>query len=158
MKLGFKSAKKVWRYFFLHFSNLPMPGHWRWKVCKLGGIKFSDSKDNKDHFVFIGDNITWDTAYPEEIEIGNHVHITTGCVLLTHYMSLDERGWITWHKGHIKIEDYAFIGAKTIITKPVTIGHHSVVGAGSVVTKDIPPCEIWGGVPAKFIKKFEISE
>ena len=73
-------------------------------------------------------------------------------------MTIDNRGWIKWHRGHIKIEDNAFIGAKTIITKPVTIGHNSVVAAGSVVTKDIPPCEIWGGVPAKFIKKINITE
>ena len=148
----------MWHYFWLHFSNIPFPGHLRWHIVRLGGVKFNVSKEDRNSFIFIGDNITWDSAYPEEIEIGNHVHITTGCVLLTHYMTLDHRGWIKWNKGHIKIEDYAFIGAKTIITKPVTIGKHSVVGAGSVVTRDIPPHEIWGGVPAKFIKKIDITE
>ena len=39
------------------------------------------------------------------------------------------------------------------IEKPVTIGENAVVGAGSVVTKDIPDGEIWAGTPAKFIKK-----
>ena len=39
------------------------------------------------------------------------------------------------------------------ICKSVTIGVHSVVGAGSVVTKDIPDYEVWCGVPAKFVKK-----
>ncbi len=157
MKIGFKTPKKLWRYIMLRLSNLPMPGNWRWRVVKWGGVKFCVSDDCDCGFIFIGSDVVWDTVYPEEIEIGNHVHITTGCVLLTHYMSLDDRGWITWNKGHIKIEDYAFIGTRTIVTKPVTIGHHSVVAAGSVVTKDIPPCEIWGGVPAKFIKKIEIT-
>lgn len=101
--------------------------------------------------------MTWDSAYPEEIEIGNNVHITTGCVLLTHYMTINEKGWIEWHRGHIKIADDVFIGAKTVITKPVTIGKGAVIGAGSVVTKDIPPHEIWAGVPAKFIKKINIK-
>ena len=54
--------------------------------------------------------------------------------------------------------DNVFIGAKTIITKPVTIGQGAVIGAGSVVTKDIPPYEIWAGVPARFIKKINIQE
>ena len=157
MKIGFKSLGKIKNYFFLRLSNLPMPGHWRWKFVKLGGVNIRVSNSCK-RFIYIGDGVVWDTAYPEEIEIGNNVHITTGCVLLTHYMSIDSHGRIKWHRGHIKIEDNAFIGAKTIITKPVTIGHNSVVAAGSVVTKDIPPREIWGGVPAKFIKKIEITE
>ena len=126
-------------------------------MLNWGGVNICVSNSYKK-FVYIGDGVVWDTAYPEEIEIGNNVHITTGCVLLTHYMTIDNRGWIKWHRGHIKIEDNAFIGAKTIITKPVTIGHNSVVAAGSVVTKDIPPCEIWGGVPAKFIKKIPIEQ
>ena len=55
----------------------------------------------------------------------------------------------------IEIKDGAFIGAFSIILKGVTIGKHSVVGAGSVVTKDIPDGEVWAGNPAKFIKKVE---
>lgn len=47
----------------------------------------------------------------------------------------------------------AFIGSSVIILKGVTIGEESVIGAGSVVTKDIPAHEIWAGNPAKFIKK-----
>lgn len=155
MRLGFKSLRKIRGWLWLQIANLPMAGNWRWRFVQYSGVKFNIPSKDK-HFVYIGNNVTWDSAYPEEIEIGNNVHITTGCVLLTHYMTINDNGWIEWHKGHIKIEDGVFIGAKSIITKPITIGKGSVIGAGSVVTKDIPPYEIWAGVPAKFIKKINI--
>ena len=46
-----------------------------------------------------------------------------------------------------------WIGARALIKSGVTIGHGAIIGMGSVVTKDIPPYEIWAGNPAKFIKK-----
>lgn len=54
--------------------------------------------------------------------------------------------------GAIHICEGAFVGAKCIVLKGVTIGKHSVVGAGSVVTKDIPDGEVWAGNPARFIR------
>lgn len=54
------------------------------------------------------------------------------------------------------INDNVFIGARCIILKGVTIGSKSIIGAGSVVTKNIPEGEIWAGNPAKFIKKYNL--
>ena len=53
----------------------------------------------------------------------------------------------------IHISKGAFIGACSIVLKGVTIGERSVIGAGSVVTKNVPADEIWAGNPAKFIKR-----
>lgn len=53
----------------------------------------------------------------------------------------------------IHIGEGAFIGACSIILKGVTIGKRSVIGAGSVVTKDIPDDEVWAGNPVVFIRK-----
>lgn len=53
----------------------------------------------------------------------------------------------------VLIKECAFIGAGSIILKGVTIGRNSIIGAGSVVTRSVPDNEIWGGNPAKFIKK-----
>lgn len=53
----------------------------------------------------------------------------------------------------VKIKKNAFIGAHSTILKGVIIGESSIVGACSVVTKNIPKNEIWGGNPAKFLRK-----
>lgn len=53
----------------------------------------------------------------------------------------------------VQIEDDVFIGTNCIICKGVHIGARSIVAAGSVVVKDIPSDEIWGGNPARFIRK-----
>ncbi|MGK5091534.1 acyltransferase [Deltaproteobacteria bacterium TL4] len=55
--------------------------------------------------------------------------------------------------GQIIIRRGCWIGANSVVTKNVTIGEHSVVGAGSVVTHDVEPYTIVGGVPATLIKK-----
>lgn len=97
----------------------------------------------------------------KEIIIGNHVNIGAGCMIMdSNFHSTD------WHdrldrkkdvdnrrNAPIKIGDVVFIGARSIICKGVTIGDHAMIAAGSVVVKDVPANEVWGGNPAKFIKK-----
>lgn len=53
------------------------------------------------------------------------------------------------------VKSGAFIGGHSIILKGVTIGQKSVIGAGSIVTRNVPDCEIWAGNPAKFVRKIE---
>ena len=78
-----------------------------------------------------------------------------GGVILTHYVDVRQKDISHYTVGHVYIGHHCFLGAGVIISAPVTIGHDSIVAAGSVVTKDIPPHEVWGGVPAKFIRKRE---
>lgn len=100
-------------------------------------------------------------ACTNEITIGNYVNIGAGCLIMdSNFHNLDYKirmdrttDWKTAKSAPIHIGDCAFIGARSIICKGVTIGDHAIVAAGSVVIKDIPADEIWGGNPAKFIAK-----
>lgn len=57
------------------------------------------------------------------------------------------------HYGPVRIENRVWIGPNSIILRNVTIGEGAVVAAGSVVTHNIPPFELWGGVPARSLGK-----
>ena len=58
-------------------------------------------------------------------------------------------------KAPVIINDNVFIGAHSTILKGVTVGENSIVGACSVVSRDIPKNEIWAGNPARFIRKID---
>ena len=64
-----------------------------------------------------------------------------------------QNGNINIKTAPVRIKQRAFIGGHSIVLKGVTIGKESVIGAGSVVTCDIPDGEIWAGNPARFLKK-----
>ena len=51
------------------------------------------------------------------------------------------------------IEDEVWIGARVVVLRGVRIGRGAVIAAGAVVTGDVPPGEVWGGVPARFIRR-----
>lgn len=133
-------------------THVPMGNSTRALLTKMGGVKIIDRKH-----VFIGEGCIFDSLYPERIKIGKHVHITMRCIILTHELDTNKNA-IRWKPGgrDVIINDHTFIGANTVICKGVTIGSNVIVGASSVVTKDIPDNEIWGGNPARFIRKREL--
>ena len=89
--------------------------------------------------------------------IGSHVHLAQGITVtaLNHNFAdptqrIDQQGVSTQP---VVIGDDVWIGANSVILPGVTIGHHCVVAAGAVVTKDVPDNTLVGGVPAKLIKQ-----
>lgn len=142
------SLKRIFRVLCLRIAtHVPMDAHTRLKFVKYGGVRIEDTKHSS-----IGDGVILDSLYPENIIIHKHVHITMRCVILTHYLDSSFSG-IRFKKGVVELCDNCFIGANTVICNAVRIGKNAIVGAGSVVTKDIPDNEIWAGNPARFIKK-----
>ena len=92
--------------------------------------------------------------------MGSHVHLAQGITVtaLNHnfedtQLRIDEQGITT---KPVVIGDDVWIGANAVILPGVTIGHHTVIAAGAVVTKDVPPYTLAGGVPAKVIKHLEV--
>lgn len=90
------------------------------------------------------------------IIIGDHCPIGPGVVLRTANHRFQNRGVNIQEQGHqigdIVIEDDCWIGANAIILGGVHIGKGAIIGAGAVVTKDIPSMAIAVGVPAKVLK------
>lgn len=126
-------------------NTLPMSMAMRAKVYKNIGVNVG-----KD--CLLG-QLNVDGIYPEDIFIGEGCTITKGVVLLTHFYDTKMLNEHAYYRGQIKIGNHCYIGMNTIFSKPVTVGDGAVIGAGSVVTKNIPPYEVWAGVPAKFICK-----
>lgn len=114
----------------------------------------------------LGTNVSFYTSNlgtePYLISIGDNVTIAANVNFVTHDVSVFNiarylhRPENSLDKvGCIVIEDNAFIGAFSTLMPNCRIGKNSIVAACSVVTKQIPDNEVWGGIPAKFIMTTE---
>ena len=140
---------RIKKLIFLHLQHLPMKSRgMRPKFCALGGVDIVNPSKT-----FIGENVIFDTNYPEDITIEEGVRFTAGVAIVTHFMNPNTG---TYDRGKVHIKKRAYLGMNTLVVKPVTIGEDAIVGAGSIVTKDIPDGEVWAGNPARFIRKREL--
>ncbi len=111
----------------------------------------------------------------QKVDIGKGVLISDNVIILDsdlHSLSALKRFTeaVAWSKGKfpnvydgipsepIIISDYVWIGANSVILKGSTIGEGAIVGAGSVVTRDVPPYTIVAGNPAQIIREIPLDE
>lgn len=148
--------KKKWKKDNLH------NGTYLVKLCDISKINVG-----KDSYGYL-EIYDWGSEN-EELKIGNYVSIANGVkfilggnhnynYFLTYPLKVKKFNYKVeaYSNGPIIIEDDVWIGMNSIIMSGVRIGRGSIVAAGSVVTKDIPPYAIVGGNPAKIIKyRFE---
>lgn len=103
----------------------------------------------------IGDSTIIDTS--DDVIIGDQVALGPFDIVYTHDHNYHSDTFAAWkggvHTGKVVVEDGAWVGARVVLLPGVTIGKRAIVAAGSVVTKDVAPGDIVGGIPAKSLVK-----
>lgn len=142
-----------------HSARMDTPPYRKFSLGDYSVIESFACINNAVGDVMIGDHtrIGLHNTIIGPVIIGSHVNLAQGITVtaLNHNFEdsekrIDEQGVST---SAVVIEDDIWIGANAVVLPGVTIGHHSVVAAGAVVTKDVPPHSLVAGVPAKIIKQ-----
>jgi acetyltransferase-like isoleucine patch superfamily enzyme len=102
-------------------------------------------------------------AATELVEIGDHCMLANGCFVSDGDHRFDDPDTpVPWQgftsKGPTRLGDNVWCGANVVVTSGVQIGERSVVGANSVVTKDIPPFSVAAGVPARVLRPINYED
>lgn len=130
----------------LHFTNIGK------KLKIRGSIIIYGNSISLGNFVSINKGVILNSAR-SKIKIGNYVTLSTYTQLHCSGLDLSKHYSKRNHKSaEIILEDGVWLSSGVIVNPGIKIGEGSVVAPGSVVTKNIPPFELWGGVPAKKIK------
>lgn len=145
-KLSFGARK--FRQFCAH---LILDDCGRWVNIDKGVTFASDIKLGE------GSGIGANCCIPTGVTIGDHVMMGIDILMFTNEHRHDDITIPMGLQGRtevqpIVIEDDVWIGSRSLIMKGIRIGHGAIIAAGSVVTKDVPPFEIWGGNPARFLR------
>jgi acetyltransferase-like isoleucine patch superfamily enzyme len=106
--------------------------------------------------VLLGFNIIIDNVYPYLITIGDGAALAGSNILLAHSKPPEHfKGSVESFAAPVRIERNVWIGIGAIILPGVTIGEGSIISAGSVVTRDVPPNYLVAGNPARHIKELK---
>lgn len=92
------------------------------------------------------------------IIIGDRCTITHGCIIISHDRAKKRIDPKDKGQGIVRVGNDVFIGVNSVVLRDVTIGDYSIVGAGSVVTKDVPPQVVVAGNPARIVKEFSSTK
>jgi len=134
---------------------LPMHPAWRVKIHRWRGVKIGKG-------VFIGSEVFIDNTYPDSIVIEDYVAVASGAFIVGHFIMPRHFSRVLGEGRPIRrgvvLKKGCYIGPKAIITDGVTVGTCAVVGAGSVVTRDVLPYSVVAGNPANVLRQFAAED
>ena len=152
--MTYSKIKHVYREVLQLIRRHAIGNKFRVKLLKMSGANVGER-------VFIGQEfMVFDSGRTELLTIEDDVGIAPFCLIIMHSSPgtpVHEPIYPTVTKP-VTIKRGCWIGARVTILPGVTIGEHSVVAAGSVVTRNVPPYTLVGGVPATRIRKFDKPE
>lgn len=132
------ALQRIRNKIFGFLAQYSMSNTLRLRFYKCMGVKIGSN-------VFIGKYSLIDDTFPELINIEDNANISFGVTIVAHDASKAKTKRVLVRRG-------AYIGTRAIILPGVAIGESAVVGAGSVVTKDVEAGTTVAGVPAKKLK------
>lgn len=170
-RVMFSSHSYLWNMVSAASEFLPWPLRHLWFKACLKQLGKRSYIDYRTYF-----------RYPSKISIGDDVWINRGCRFFASYLIKEAVIRVGNHvafgpevcilgAGHdprfshlpdtaasVIVENHCWIGGRAVLLPGVHIGEGAVVAAGSVVTRDVPPWNIVGGVPARFIKQRKLED
>ena len=154
--------------FWLHLACSVPSHHFRRFILRLGGAKigsgssihigcrfFSLKNLRIGEDTIVGDHAFFDGRAP--LVIGSHTDIASQVLIYNSKHDIND-GEFRPVEESVKIGDYVFVGPRAIIQPGVSIGDGAIVAAGAVVTHDVPPGKVVGGVPAREIGERRIKD
>lgn len=156
-----KNIALEFKVYILHLVGCVPIHHFRRFCYRLAGIKIGHGStihmgtrfyDPKNIVIgqdtIIGEGAVLDGR--DKLAIGNHVALATNVMIFNSQHEINDENFSP-SVAPVIIEDYVFVGPRVIIQPGVKIGKGAIIAAGAVVTKDVPPYAVVGGVPAKII-------
>jgi len=135
------------RRFFYRLSGIQIGSG---STIHTGARFYNPSNISIGNDTIIGEDAVFDGR--ERLIIGSHVAFATGVMIYNSQHDIDSADFHAISKP-VTIEDYVFIGPRSVVLPGVKIGKGAIIAAGSVVTKNVPEYHVVGGVPAKFIRE-----
>ena len=150
-------AKKFFRRICRSIAKLAFPNNFRVSLFRMVGIKIGEKVVVSEGFT-----LACEVGYEENLLIDDRVAIGPDTIVIltsdpnfSKLRKLKETHPSVEVRGSVHVKHDAWIGAGCIILPNITIGEFSIIGAGSVVTNDVPPFTIVAGVPAKIVKRID---
>ena len=141
---------KRWLHVVARYA--PLPPAARASLHRLRGVHIGER-------VFIGTEVFIDDAVPSSVTLEDDVTVIAQTTILGHtYYPHHFHGLLgdeeTRSRLRTTVRQGAYLGLRSTILAGVTVGEYAIVGAGSVVTADVPPYAMVAGVPARVVREF----